>query len=286
MQTTDSTRLNKFISETGFCSRRDADKYIEQGAVQVNGKRAEVGTKVLPDDIVKVNGKRIRPADKSKFVVLALNKPVGVVSTTDSAEKANIVNHMRYKERIFPIGRLDKDSQGLIFLTNNGDLVNKVLRAGNQHEKEYIVTVDKPLTEEFLSGMRNGVPILGTVTKRCKVAKEGRFSFKITLIEGLNRQIRRMCSHFGYEVNKLERVRIMNVKLKGLKIGQWRELSSDELATLLKSVEHSSSEAPEGHRSSRPKPGGYKQNKGKSGKHTQRSQKNRISRSAPKRPKG
>ena len=253
MQTTTPTRLNKFISETGFCSRRDADKYIEQGAVQINGVRAEVGTKVMPGDTVKVNGKRIKPADKSKFVVLALNKPVGVVSTTDSAEKANIVNHVRYKERIFPIGRLDKDSQGLIFMTNNGDLVNKVLRAGNKHEKEYVVTVDKPVTEEFLSGMRGGVPILGTTTKRCKVIKEDHFSFRITLIEGLNRQIRRMCSYFSYEVTKLERVRIMNVKLKGLKTGQWRELSKDELSTLLKSVEHSSSEAPAGHRSSRPK---------------------------------
>lgn len=254
MQETHSTRLNKFISETGFCSRRDADKFIEQGAVQINGVRAEVGTKVVAGDTVKVNGKLIKPADKSKFVVLALNKPVGVVSTTDSAERANIVNHVRYKERIFPIGRLDKDSQGLIFLTNNGDLVNKVLRAGNQHEKEYVVTVDKPVTEEFLAGMRSGVPILGTTTKRCKVIKEGQFSFKITLIEGLNRQIRRMCSYFDFEVTRLERIRIMNVKLKGLKTGQWRELTKDELATLLKSVEHSSSEAPAGHRSSRPKP--------------------------------
>ncbi len=254
MQETHSTRLNKFISETGFCSRRDADKFIEQGAVQINGVRAEVGTKVVAGDTVKVNGKLIKPADKSKFVVLALNKPVGVVSTTDSAERANIVNHVRYKERIFPIGRLDKDSQGLIFLTNNGDLVNKVLRAGNQHEKEYVVTVDKPVTEEFLAGMRSGVPILGTTTKRCKVIKEGQFSFKITLIEGLNRQIRRMCSYFDFEVTRLERIRIMNVKLKGLNTGQWRELTKDELATLLKSVEHSSSEAPAGHRSSRPKP--------------------------------
>ncbi|MBD3584751.1 23S rRNA pseudouridine(2604) synthase RluF [Salinimonas sp. HHU 13199] len=256
MQTTNSTRLNKFISETGFCSRRDADKYIEQGAVQINGVRAEVGTKVVPGDTVKVNGKLIKPADKSKFVVLALNKPVGVVSTTDSAERANIVNHVRYKERIFPIGRLDKDSQGLIFLTNNGDLVNKVLRAGNQHEKEYVVTVNKPVTDEFLKGMRSGVPILGTTTKRCKVTKEGHFSFKIILIEGLNRQIRRMCSYFDFEVTRLERIRIMNVNLKGLKTGQWRELSKDELSTLLKSVEHSSSEAPVGHRSSRPKPTG------------------------------
>ncbi|AXR07028.1 23S rRNA pseudouridine(2604) synthase RluF [Salinimonas sediminis] len=254
MQTPSSTRLNKFISESGFCSRRDADKYIEQGAVRLNGLRAEVGSKVVAGDIVKVNGKVIKPADKEKFVVLALNKPVGVVSTTDSAERANIVNHIRYKERIFPIGRLDKDSQGLIFLTNNGDLVNKVLRAGNNHEKEYVVTVDKPVTDAFIAGMRSGVPILGTMTKRCKVIKEGRFAFRITLIQGLNRQIRRMCSHFDYDVKKLERVRIMNVNLRGLAVGQWRELTKDELTLLLKSVEHSSSEAPAGHRSTRPKP--------------------------------
>ena len=244
MQPSNSTRLNKFISESGFCSRRDADKFIEQGCVQLNGQRAEVGTKVVTGDIVKVNGKLIKPANKEAFVVLALNKPVGVVSTTDSAERANIVNHVRYKERIFPIGRLDKDSQGLIFLTNNGDLVNKVLRAGNNHEKEYVVKVDKPVTDDFIRKMRSGVPILGTVTKKCKVVKESRLEFRITLVQGLNRQIRRMCQHFDYEVIRLERVRIMNVNLRGLKTGAWRELTKDELATLLKSVEHSSKEAP------------------------------------------
>ena len=254
MEASSSTRLNKFISESGFCSRRDADKYIEQGSVQLNGQRAEVGTKVMPGDIVKVKGKLIKPANKEAYVVLALNKPVGVVSTTDSAERANIVNHVRYKERIFPIGRLDKDSQGLIFLTNDGDLVNKVLRAGNNHEKEYVVRVDKPITDEFIQGMRAGVPILGTVTKKCKVTKESRLEFRITLVQGLNRQIRRMCQHFDYEVKKLERVRIMNVDLRGLKTGAWRELTKDELTTLLKSVEHSSKEAPENHRSTRPKP--------------------------------
>ena len=253
MEASSSTRLNKFISESGFCSRRDADKYIEQGSVQLNGQRAEVGTKVMPGDIVKVKGKLIKPANKEAYVVLALNKPVGVVSTTDSAERANIVNHVRYKERIFPIGRLDKDSQGLIFLTNDGDLVNKVLRAGNNHEKEYVVRVDKPITDEFIQGMRAGVPILGTVTKKCKVTKESRLEFRITLVQGLNRQIRRMCQHFDYEVKKLERVRIMNVDLRGLKTGAWRELTKDELNTLLKSVEHSSKEAPENHRSTRPK---------------------------------
>ena len=253
MEAPSSTRLNKFISESGFCSRRDADKYIEQGSVQLNGQRAEVGTKVMPGDIVKVKGKLIKPANKEAYVVLALNKPVGVVSTTDSAERANIVNHVRYKERIFPIGRLDKDSQGLIFLTNDGDLVNKVLRAGNNHEKEYVVRVDKPITDEFIQGMRAGVPILGTVTKKCKVTKESRLEFRITLVQGLNRQIRRMCQHFDYEVKKLERVRIMNVDLRGLKTGAWRELTKDELNTLLKSVEHSSKEAPENHRSTRPK---------------------------------
>ncbi|QPG06707.1 23S rRNA pseudouridine(2604) synthase RluF [Salinimonas marina] len=256
METASSTRLNKFISESGFCSRRDADKFIEQGSVQLNGQRAEVGTKVMPGDIVKVNGKLIKPANKDAFVVLALNKPVGVVSTTDSAERANIVNYVRYKERIFPIGRLDKDSQGLIFLTNDGDLVNKVLRAGNNHEKEYVVRVNKPITDEFIHGMRAGVPILGTVTKKCKVVKESRLEFRITLVQGLNRQIRRMCQYFDYEVKKLERVRIMNVDLRGLKTGAWRQLTREELSTLLKSVEHSSKEAPANHRNTRPKPKG------------------------------
>src|SRR5699024_2938402 len=172
----------------------------------------------------------------------ALNKPVGIVSTTEDGERDNIVDFVNHSKRVFPIGLLDKDSQGLIFLTNHGDLVNKILRAGNDHEKEYLVTVDKPITEEFIRGMSAGVPILGTVTKKCKVKKEAPFVFNITLVQGLNRQIRRMCEHFGYEVVKLERTRIMNVSLKGLPVGDWRDLTPKEMAVLLKSIEDSSSE--------------------------------------------
>lgn len=238
-----TTRLNKYISESGICSRREADRYIEQGNVIINGKRARIGDQVAPGDTVKVNGQLIEPQDQDDFIFLALNKPVGIVSTTESSEKHNIVDFVKHSSRIFPIGRLDKDSQGLIFLTNNGDLVNKVLRAGNQHEKEYLVSVNKPVTEAFIQGMADGVPILGTVTKRCKVSKESANVFRITLIQGLNRQIRRMCEFFGYEVIQLERVRIMNVDLKGLPVGEWRDLTEKELSTLLKAVEGSSSEA-------------------------------------------
>ncbi|MDX5386414.1 MAG: 23S rRNA pseudouridine(2604) synthase RluF, partial [Marinobacter sp.] len=173
-----STRLNKYISESGMCSRRDADRYIEQGNVHINGRRAQVGDQVLPGDVVRVNGQVVEPRDEEDLVFIALNKPVGIVSTTDSAEKDNIQRFVGHSERIFPIGRLDKDSQGLIFLTSNGDLVNKILRAGNNHEKEYLVTVDKPVTREFVEGMSNGVPILGTMTKRCKVEKVSRFVFR------------------------------------------------------------------------------------------------------------
>nr|WP_241264408.1 23S rRNA pseudouridine(2604) synthase RluF [Marinobacter daepoensis] len=238
-----STRLNKYISESGMCSRRDADRYIEQGNVYLNGRRAQVGDQVLPGDVVKVNGRVVVPRDEDDLVFIVLNKPVGIVSTTDSAEKDNIVRFVGHSERIFPIGRLDKDSQGLIFLTSNGDLVNKILRAGNNHEKEYLVTVDKPVTREFLEGMGNGVPILGTVTKRCNVEKVSRFVFRITLVQGLNRQIRRMAEYFGYEVTRLERVRIMNVSLRGLPVGAWRDLTEQELAILFDAIRESSSEA-------------------------------------------
>ncbi|MGF2686180.1 23S rRNA pseudouridine(2604) synthase RluF [Marinobacter sp. DUT-3] len=244
MASGNTTRLNKYISESGLCSRREADRYIEQGNVYINGKRATVGDQVLPGDTVKVNGQLIEPRSEEDLVFIALNKPVGVVSTTDSAEKHNIQRFVGHSERIFPIGRLDKDSQGLIFMTSNGDLVNKILRAGNNHEKEYLVTVDKPITREFIQGMASGVPILGTVTKKCKVNQESRFVFRITLIQGLNRQIRRMCEHFGYEVTKLERIRIMNVSLKGLAVGQWRDLTQQELADLFSAIRHSTSEAP------------------------------------------
>lgn len=238
-----STRLNKYISESGICSRREADRYIEQGNVFINGKRAGIGDQVVAGDVVKVNGQLIEPRNEEDLVFIALNKPVGIVSTTEEGEKDNIVDFVNHSSRIFPIGRLDKDSQGLIFLTNHGDLVNKILRAGNDHEKEYLVTVNKPVTDEFVRGMGAGVPILGTVTKKCKVKREAPFTFRITLVQGLNRQIRRMCEHFGYEVTKLERTRIMNVSLTGLPPGEWRDLTGDELIALFKLIENSTSEA-------------------------------------------
>jgi len=249
-----STRLNKYISESGICSRRDADRFIEQGNVFINGKRAKVGDQVAAGDTVRVNGQIIEPQDADDFVFIVLNKPVGIVSTTESSERNNIVDFVSHGVRIFPIGRLDKDSQGLIFLTNNGDLVNKVLRAGNNHEKEYLVTVNKPITDDFIKGLSGGVPILGTMTKKCPVTKVSPNVFNITLVQGLNRQIRRMCEHFGYDVMKLERTRIMNVSLKGVPVGEWRDLTQKELAVLLKSVEDSSSEADASRKSSRNKP--------------------------------
>jgi len=242
MLTNSSIRLNKYIGERGICSRRDADRYIEQGNVFINGKRASVGDQVFAGDVVKVNGQLIEPRNEDDLVLIALNKPVGIVSTTEDGERDNIVDFVNHSKRVFPIGRLDKDSQGLILLTNHGDLVNKILRAGNDHEKEYIVTVNKPVTEEFIRGLGAGVPMLGTVTKKCKVKKEAPFVFRITLVQGLNRQIRRMAEHFGYEVTKLERVRIMNISLKGVPPGEWRDLTDDELIALFKLIEDSSSE--------------------------------------------
>ncbi len=239
-----STRLNKYISESGICSRREADRYIEQGNVRINGKRASVGDQVLPTDTVMVNGQIIEPRAEEDQVFIALNKPVGIVSTTDSAERDNIQRFVGHTVRIFPIGRLDKDSQGLIFMTSNGDLVNKILRAGNNHEKEYLVTVDKPITKTFIDGMAGGVPILGTVTKKCRVSQESRFVFSIVLVQGLNRQIRRMAEHFGFDVTRLERQRIMNISLGNLPVGQWRDLTSKELAVLMDSIRDSSSDAP------------------------------------------
>ncbi|MFC6203508.1 23S rRNA pseudouridine(2604) synthase RluF [Psychrobacter urativorans] len=238
-----STRLNKYISESGICSRRDADRFIEQGNVFINGKRASVGQQVVAGDTVKVNGQLIEPQDADNFVFIVLNKPVGIVSTTESSERHNIVDFVRHSLRIFPIGRLDKDSQGVIFLTNNGDLVNKVLRAGNNHEKEYLVTVNKPITDSFIKGLAGGVPMLGRMTKKCPVTKISPNVFNITLVQGLNRQIRRMCEHFGYEVVQLERTRIMNVSNKGIAVGEWRDLTQKELAVLLKSIEGSSSDS-------------------------------------------
>lgn len=230
-------RLNKYIRQRGICSRREADKLIEQERVTVNGKKPELGTKVNDKDEVKVDGEDIGP--KEKPIYIAFNKPIGVTTTTEHKVKDNIIDFINYPTRIFPIGRLDKPSEGLIFLTNDGDIVNKILRAGNNHEKEYVVTVDKPITDEFLSNMANGVPILDTVTKKCKVKKEGKKVFRIILTQGLNRQIRRMCSYLGYNVTKLKRVRIMNVKLGNLPVGKWRYLTDNELNTIKKLVTNS-----------------------------------------------
>ncbi|WP_110667276.1 23S rRNA pseudouridine(2604) synthase RluF [Salinicola halophilus] len=228
-----STRINKYISESGMCSRREADRFVEQGNVWINGRRATTGDQVGPGDRVRVNGQEIEPTAEDDFVLIALNKPVGIVSTTESSEKDNIVDFVGHGARIFPIGRLDKESEGLIFLTSNGDLVNKILRADNNHEKEYRVTVNKPITDAFIEGMQNGVPILGQVTKRCRVEKVSSFVFTITLVQGLNRQIRRMCEYFGFEVTQLVRTRIMNVSLKGLALGDWRDLTEKEIDGIL-----------------------------------------------------
>ncbi|NGU65519.1 23S rRNA pseudouridine(2604) synthase RluF [Clostridium perfringens] len=233
----DEVRLNKYISETGFCSRREADKLIEQGRVKIDGVKASTGMKVSKGQSVYVDGKPLKV--ENELVYIALNKPVGITCTTENKIKGNIVDFINHEKRIFPIGRLDKDSQGLIFMTNDGDIVNKILRAGNNHEKEYIVTVNKTITDEFVKGMSNGVPILGTVTKKCLVKKESKNSFRIILTQGLNRQIRRMCEYFGYEVKKLERIRIMNVSLGNLKIGSWRYLTKKELAEINRLTENS-----------------------------------------------
>lgn len=225
------TRINKYLSEIGYCSRREADKLIEEGRVTINGKVPEMGTKIDPDDDVAVDGKLVSKP-KDDFVYIALNKPVGIVCTTDTrVEKNNIVDFVNYPKRIFPIGRLDKPSEGLIFLTNDGDMVNKILRARNNHEKEYIVTVNKPVTREFVQKMSNGVPVLDTVTRKCKVQKLGPFEFKIVLTQGLNRQIRRMCEYLGYRVTRLKRVRIMNIRLD-IPTGKWRYFTKEELAEI------------------------------------------------------
>jgi 23S rRNA pseudouridine2604 synthase len=242
MQKDAPVRLNKFISESGLCSRREADKYIADGHVFINGRRAFIGDQVKAGDRVRVSGQEIEPRQHENNIFIALNKPVGVTSTTEEDVRNNIVDYVNYGKRIFPIGRLDKESQGLIFLTNNGDLVNKILRAGNNHEKEYVVTVDKPLTDDVIKGMAGGVPMLGVNTRKCKIVQEGTNRFRIVLVQGLNRQIRRMCEHFGYEVTKLERTRIMNIDLKGLPPGDWRELTEIEMETIYKMIEDSTSE--------------------------------------------
>lgn len=229
------TRINKYLSEAGFCSRREADKLIEQGRVTINNKVPEMGTKVAPGDTVQVDGKPVSNQQEEQ-VYIAFNKPVGIVCTTDTGvEKDNIIDYINYPSRIFPIGRLDKASEGLIFLTNDGDIVNKILRARNNHEKEYVVTVNRPVTSGFIERMGAGVPILDTVTKKCEVEKLGKFDFRIVLTQGLNRQIRRMCEYLEYEVTSLKRVRIMNVLLD-VPAGEWRDLTAEELATINKMV--------------------------------------------------
>lgn len=227
------TRINKFLSEAGYCSRRKADKLIEEGRVTINGEVPEMGTKIAPGDVVAVDGEVIKNT-KDEFVYLAFNKPVGIVCTTDTrVEKDNIIDYINYPKRIFPVGRLDKMSEGLIFMTDDGDIVNKILRASNNHEKEYIVTVDKPISQTFIMRMRGGIYLkdLKQKTKKCKVEKLDSFTFKIVLTQGLNRQIRRMCSYLNYEVQSLKRVRIMNVKLD-IPVGKYRELTKTEFKEL------------------------------------------------------
>lgn len=227
----ESIRINKYLSEQGICSRREADKLVEQKRITINGIVAEPGSKVTPYDEVMLDKKIISKKEDS-CIYIAFNKPVGITCTTDRAIKGNIVDYINYPERIFHIGRLDKDSEGLILMTNDGDIVNKILRASNNHEKEYIVTVNKPVTDDFIKGMSSGVKILNTVTNPCKVVKFDRYVFKIILTQGLNRQIRRMCSSFDYKVVKLKRIRIMNIELGSLPTGNWRYLTDSELQKL------------------------------------------------------
>ena len=239
MSDTNLTRINKFLSEIGYCSRRAADKLIEQGRVKINGEVPEMGTKISAEDEVSVNGEVVHRAKKKKMVYIAFNKPVGIVCTTDQMrEKNNIIDYINYPTRIFPIGRLDKPSEGLIFLTNDGDIVNKILRARNNHEKEYEVTVSKPITKEFIEAMGNGVPILDTVTRKCFVKQTDKKKFKIILTQGLNRQIRRMCEYLEYDIRKLKRVRIMNINLD-IPVGEYRDFTARELNQINQSVEHS-----------------------------------------------
>jgi 23S rRNA pseudouridine2604 synthase len=233
-----SININKYISDTGICSRREAEKYIVEERVTINNKIAKLGNRVNLGDVVKVDGEKLKTVTNDIYI--AFNKPVGIVCTTELKIKNNIIQYINHPKRMFPIGRLDKESEGLIFLTNDGNIVNKILRAGNNHEKEYIVTVDKPINDNFIERMSNGIPMLGTVTNKCKVEMQSTYVFKIILTQGLNRQIRRMCSFCGYEVRKLKRVRIMNIGLKNLKLGEWREFTPQELDGILKMVATSS----------------------------------------------
>ncbi|MEE4245064.1 MAG: 23S rRNA pseudouridine(2604) synthase RluF, partial [Kangiellaceae bacterium] len=241
----ETIRLNKFISDSGFCSRREADKLIEQNRVKINGEVPALGTKVNPGDKVSVDGQEIKPSAKNKSdrIYLVYHKPVGITCTTERHVKGNIIDAINHPKRIFPIGRLDKPSEGLIFLTSDGDIVNKILRAENAHDKEYLVTVNKPITERFIKRMSEGIPILGTVTDPCRVEQVSKFVFKIILTQGLNRQIRRMCEYLDYEVTKLKRTRIMSVSLSGLKPGQWRNLTDAEMTEINRAVSTSSKTA-------------------------------------------
>lgn len=250
----DSISLNKYISDTGFCSRREADDYIDQGRVTINDEIASPGNRVFEGDIVEIDGEPIRK--KTKTIYIAFHKPENVTSTTDKKDKTNIIDFINHKQRIFPIGRLDKESEGLIFLTNDGNIVNKILRAGNNHEKEYIVTIDKPLTPEFLKQMSEGVRLREVKTKPCKVSQENKYVFRITLTQGMNRQIRRMCDALDYKVKRLVRVRIMNVHLGKLPVGHWRYLTPDEIDIINKMVSDSSKTEEASYRTkpARPKP--------------------------------
>ena len=232
-----TVRLNKYIADSGYCSRREADQIIADGRVTINDEPVGLGVRVSDTDIVKIDGEPILPDDD--LVYLAVHKPTGITCTTDERRRDNIVTWINYPKRIFPIGRLDRDSEGLIFMTNDGNIVNKILRAGNNHEKEYIVTVDKDITEEFIKQMSSGVPILDTVTKPCKIKQQNGKTFKITLTQGLNRQIRRMCEYCGYNVTRLIRVRIMHITLGNLPKGQWRYLTAKEIKELKRLTDHS-----------------------------------------------
>ena len=256
---TETTNLNKWISDTGFCSRRQADELIRTGKVTIDGVTATLGNRVAGHETVLVDGQALKP--REKLVFIAFNKPVGITCTTETDIKGNIIDYIRHPSRIFPIGRLDKPSAGLIFLTNDGDIVNKILRAGNRHEKEYIVSVDKPITPEFIQAMRNGVPILDTVTRKCKVIKEEENVFRIILTQGLNRQIRRMCEYLGYEVETLQRVRIMNITLRDLPTGKWRDLTEAELKEIYRLSAGSSKTAEASHTGRPARKGAFKQGK-------------------------
>lgn len=235
-------RINKYLSEAGVCSRREADRQIELGNVTIDGQVAETGARVFPGQEVCYQGKAV--SKEEEMILIAFHKPVGIVCTAEKREKNNVIDYIRYPKRIYPIGRLDKDSEGLLLLTNNGEIVNKIMRSGNMHEKEYIVTVNRPVTDSFLHGLANGVPLveLGTTTRKCHVKRVGKKQFKIILTQGLNRQIRRMCEYFGYRVEKLVRTRIMNIELGELPVGTYRDVTGEEYRQLLSLIRDSSNE--------------------------------------------